>query len=188
MFDADQLAFGAMFLKLRNVFNMRGDKADVRQAMEVYFRVLRRFPLGAVDAGATVWLARGTRFPKPAEWLDAIPKQRAAGIQPMPESDVLEYQRARALVWDDEPCSCQDCRQAEVTHRMLRYVPDTDAYDQDVRMSIGDKVVVRGHWAHGDELKRWYAARDNFLALKAQYGPRLMKAMPPVKIPVSELV
>lgn len=42
------------------------------------------------------------------------------------------------------PCSCQACVQAGVSHERLRRVrPDSD-------------------WLHGDDLKRWYAARELF--------------------------
>ena len=178
MTDQDVTVFGATFLKLRNVFNMRGDKADVRQAMETYFKVLRSYPLRLVEAGADAWLTRGARFPKPAEWLDAIPKSCAAGLPVMPDDDAREYLQARAWNWDGAPCACQDCRQADVTHRLLRYVPDVDADERDVRMHLGDKVVVRGHWAHGWELAGYYRARDAFLALQAQYAGKIPRAMP----------
>lgn len=177
---ADEVSFGATFLKLRNVFNLRGDKADVRQAMQAYFRVLRGYPLAMVEAGAEAWLTRGERFPKPAEWLGAIPRQSAsAGLLTMPDDEAAEYQRAASLFYEDEPCGCHLCKQAGVSHRMLRFVPEQDRDGGDAKMKIGDKVVVRGHWAHGEELKRWYAARDAFLALKAKVWP---KPMPSVKL------
>lgn len=176
----DDKPFGVLFLKLRNVFNMRGDKADVREAMQEYFRVLRHFSLRQVEAAADAWVTRWTRFPKPAEWLDAIPRQQAAGLYPMPEDEALAFLHAQREGWEDEPCGCHDCRLAGVTHRMLRYVPDTDVDDRDVRMALGDRVVTRGHWAHGTELARFYAARDAFMALKAKVWAKLMKSMPKV--------
>lgn len=189
MLDADQLAFGATFLKLRNVFNLRGDKADVRQAMEAYFRVLRPWPLRSVELGAEAWLTRGEHFPKPAQWLSAIPKQQSAGLLVMPADDAAEHLHAVSVKYEAAPCNCHDCQQAGVTHRMLRYVPDTDADDRDVRMLIGDKVVVRGHWAHGEELKRFYVARDAFWALwdkSRGKRPRRMSRVP--KAQIEELV
>lgn len=180
----EEREFGALFLKLRNVFNLRGDKADVREAMQVYFRVLRLFTLRQVEAASDVWITRGARFPKPSEWLDAIPRTPGAGLLPMHDDDAREYHRACDLYYEDEPCYCHLCKAAGVSHRMLRYVPDTDSDDRDVRMRIGDRVVVRGHWAHGEELHRWYAARDRFLALKAKVWPKVVKAMPKAEVEV----
>jgi len=34
-------------------------------------------------------------------------------------------------------------------------------------------VEIVGHWAHGEELARWYAARDAFFAL-AKRAPRTL--------------
>jgi hypothetical protein len=36
------------------------------------------------------------------------------------------------------------------------------------------RVEVVGHWAHGDELRRWYAARAACLASAKKY-PRLVR-------------
>jgi len=57
-------------------------------------------------------------------------------------------------------CECVLCGQAGVTHRPIRYVPD----DDELKAKIGDRVILRGHWAHGQELKRWYAAKEAFWA------------------------
>jgi hypothetical protein len=182
MIDTDQTAFGVTFLKLRNVFNLRGEKADVREAMQAYFKVLRRYPLPVVEAGADAWIETGTRFPKPAEWLHAIPKLRRGGVLVMPDADAIEHRRAVALRYQDEPCGCHLCRKAGVSHRFLRYVPDTDADDRDVRMLLDGTQVTRGHWAHGEELRRWYAARDHFLSLKEKFRGQALKPMPKVRV------
>jgi hypothetical protein len=179
MHASDDVSFAAVFSKLRGIFPLRGDHAEIRQIAESYFRVLMRFPLKAVEAGADAWIEKGERFPKPAEWLASIPRgPKLADVLPMTEDDAREHQRAADLHYEDEPCPCHLCQKAGVSHRMLRYVPECDRDGRDMRMRIGDRVVVRGHWAHGDELKRWYAARDSFLALKERVWPRLVKTMP----------
>lgn len=189
MTDQDVTAFGAVFLKLRNVFNLRGDKADVRQAMEAYFRVLKGWPLRSVEAGADAWLTRGEHFPKPAQWLDAIPKAKAAGLLVLPEDDADVYRRAVAAGYEGPSCACHECDLAGVSHRLLRYVPDFDADGADVRMLLDGKVVVRGHWAHGEELKAFYVARDAFWALWDKYRGKRPRRMPRLlKRPVEELV
>lgn len=181
----DEVQFAAVFSRLRSIFPLRGEHSEIQQIVQSYFRVLIRFPIRAVEAGADAWITTGTRFPKPAEWLGAIPRgSKLADILPMPEDEAAEHQRATNLFYEDEPCGCHLCAKAGVSHRMLRYVPDTDADGRDARMKIGDKVVVRGHWAHGEELKRWYAARDAFMSLKARVWPRLVKSMPEAEVEV----
>jgi hypothetical protein len=34
-----------------------------------------------------------------------------------------------------------------------------------------NRVVVTGHWAHGQELARWYVAREAFFASAPRRGP-----------------
>lgn len=178
----DGLAFAAVFSKLRKIFPLRGDQAELRAVADSYFQVLMRFPLRAVEAGADAWIEKGERFPKPVEWLKAIPhKQTASTCLPMQEPDAGEHRRAVSLFYEDEPCGCHECKRAEVSHRMLRYVPEEDRDGQDAKMMLDGKVVIKGHWAHGDELKSWYAARDQFLGLKDQFAgklPRRMKNAP----------
>lgn len=181
MTAADEIAFANKFLELRRAFLLRGDHAEVQQMMQVYFKALIRFPLRAVLTGADVCIERHERFPKAAEWIRAIPQKPAVECLPMQEPEAGEHRRAVSLFYEDEPCGCHECKRAEVSHRMLRYVPEEDRDGQDAKMLLDGKVVVKGHWAHGDELKRWYAARDQFLALKDQHAgklPRRMKNAP----------
>lgn len=175
MLATDEQAFGVIFLQLRGVLApFKADRAEIRQVIPAYFTVLRPWPLQAVRAGADHCAARLTRFPRPAEWIDAIPKARAAGLLPITDEQRAEYYDARDRGYDGDPCACYQCQQAGVSHRLLRYVPDYDEYDRDVRRADGDKIITLGHWAHGDELARWYAARDRFFALAAIYGPKSM--------------
>ncbi len=37
--------------------------------------------------------------------------------------------------------------------------------ERKVKHPVSLKVVTAGHWAHGDELVRWYAAKDRFWTL-----------------------
>lgn len=52
------------------------------------------------------------------------------------------------------PCRCPECFQAGVSEKELRRDPRS------------------GEWLHGQNLRRWYAARDEFFALKATIGPK----------------
>lgn len=165
MTDVDLFAFMDAFRGLQRVFPKRLDDLQTTQLGQSYFKALRRFPLSQVQAGADAWIQRGKFFPKPAEWMDAIPRARTT--QPaIPELSALEasdYLAAERRRYDGEPCGCPACRSAGVDHRPTRFVPEFDAITGlDLRARIGERVVVRGHWAHGDELARWYAAKEKF--------------------------
>jgi hypothetical protein len=88
---------------------------------------------------------------------------------------------ARATAWcfEDAPCGCVQCYAAGVTDRPLRFVPTElgpDEYERAFNLRTG-KVEIVGHWAHGDELHRWYAARDVFFALRRRAPRTLFDAL-----------
>lgn len=174
MIDADLTEFNQVFEDVRRVFPLRSDELETRQLVTAYFAALRRFPLSRVRDGAESCIAFGKRFPRPVEWRDAIPEP-GAGAQ-LPELTVLEasdYAAAERRGFEGEPCGCLACREAGVEHRFTRFVPDEDRDGQIVKARIGDRVVTRGHWAHGFELHRWYLARDRFWETCRTLGVKL---------------
>lgn len=167
MTDADLFAFAGVFKGLLAVFPKRMDEHEIGALSRAYFTALRRFSVPQIQAGADVWVQRGKFFPKPAEWSDAVPRASAAAganLSVMSGAEVAEYLDAERRRYDGEPCRCGECRRAGVDHRFLRFVPDVDADGNDLRALIGEREVCRGHWAHGDELRRWYAAKEKFWA------------------------
>ena len=52
-----------------------------------------------------------------------------------------------------------------MTHRPRRFVPDevNGVFDKAID-PVRNRVVVTGHWAHGDELARWYQAYETLFA------------------------
>lgn len=179
MIDTDITVFMALFHRLRTVFPARGNPAEVEQVAGIYFNTLRGHPYRLVEEAADKIITTGKYFPKPAEWLDAIPRRFGAGLPEMSQSEARAHQRAIALGYEEDPCTCQPCTAAGVSHRFPRYVPDMDAEGKDVRMLLGGSIVARGHWAHGDELRRFYEARDVFWTrYRAQVAQ--LKGMPRV--------
>ncbi len=173
MTEAEMFAFVAVFHDLRRVFPLRGDAHDLQQTALSYFTAMRRFPLSAVEAGAEVWLAHGTKFPKPAEWIASVPRKTTTPtVVAFTDAERLEYVRAESLAYEDAPCHCDACRAAGVDHRLARFVPDLDADNRDIRVRDGDRLVTRGHWAHGYELAAYYRARDAFWSLCDSLGLR----------------
>jgi hypothetical protein len=178
MTDVDLPAFVDTFDGLKRIFPLRGSSDDLRQLQQAYFKTLRPFPIERVVAGAELWRTNGVRFPKPAEWVRSMPRASAANLAEFTPYEAAEYRRAQRQMWSDEPCDCLECQAAGVTHRFLRYVPEVDDEDRDVRALLDGNAVTRGHWAHGEELRRYYAARDAYFELKDKYGPKSFPAPP----------
>lgn len=178
MQDGDLFAFMAIFRNLIQLFPKRMDEADVEKLSRAYFNAMRRFTIPQIQAGADAWTQRGKFFPKPAEWMEAIPRRplgASEALTPLHPADAAEYLDAERRGYEGDPCSCRSCQGADVSHRFLRFVPESDVNGIDVKGLIGTRVVVRGHWAHGQELARFYAARDAFwTAFTALLGKRTM--------------
>jgi hypothetical protein len=168
----------AIFRELLAVFPKRITEDETGDLSKAYFATLRRFTLAELQAGAQTWMQRGKFFPKPAEWREAIPRASvlAVALVPLVPTEAAEYLDAEARHYDGDPCACRQCVSAGVEHRFLRYAPETDANGRDLRGLIGTRVVVRGRWLHGEELRCWYAARDAFMATFATVLTR--KQMP----------
>lgn len=164
MTDNDLVAFKDVFQSVIRVFPLRGEHEEIQDVMASYFKALRRFPIDLVRQGGDQCCAKLKRMPKPMEWIELIPKPRVrAELMQLSQRDAADYLRAEQLRYDEEdPCKCDLCRAAGVDHRFPRFVPEFDRDDQEQRALIGEREIVRGHWAHGEELKRWYAAKEGF--------------------------
>jgi len=161
--DAELFPFMDTFRSVQRVFPLRGDEHEIRDVGASYFKAFRRFGLKDIQAGADRWIEQGKRFPKPAEWIDAIPRRvRVAEIVALSDEAGRDYERAERLRYEDAPCHCRECVEAGVNEKPLRFVPETNHDGTDRRVRIGDRVVVAGHWAHGSELARWYQGRADF--------------------------
>lgn len=148
-------AFMDTFKSVMIMFNVRQD-ADTLAAE--YFKVLKPFPIRLVSEGGDKCKASLKRFPKAAEWKENIPREVGPGLSEMNSFEAADYREAESCFYEMPPCGCDLCGKAGVSHRPIRYVPDAD----EPKFRLGEVVVVRGHWAHGVELKRWYAAKDAF--------------------------
>lgn len=163
MTETELFPFMDSFRGLARVFPLRGDDHEITQVGASYFRAMRRFDLRAVQAGAEVWLQKGERFPKPAQWIESIPPRTVViELQTLAEADAREYQRAESLKYEDAPCLCSSCQQASMTEKPLRFVPTLDRHGLEMHALIGERIVTTGHWAHGEELARYYAAKNAF--------------------------
>jgi len=167
--DQDLDAFAIETRRVATIFRFRASPLELTQITQAYFKAFRSRPLPSVIAGADNWIAKGARFPKPAEWLAEMPRPGTISVDVpvmgMTEAD--EWLRAERLRWQDEACDCFACQAAGVTHQPIRFVPETTEDDRDRRVHhpLTHRVVTSGHWAHGQELARWYQARAEFWKL-----------------------
>lgn len=169
MNETDFVTFDRAFGRVVGAFRVKL-KADERAELSrTYFKLLERSPLEDVLAAGRACLQDGTTFPKIADWLAALPGGAPVDVgdlRVMGSDEAVEYLRAERLHYQDDACTCAECSRAGVTHRPLRFVPDFLDDGRTVRAFHPTKRadVVVGHWAHGSELDRWYAARDRFYA------------------------
>lgn len=165
MTEQDVFEFSALTKRVGSVYRMKADTPEFRGVQSSYFRALQRFPLAALERAADRWIETQPHFPKPVEWARTASEANAPvaiAIAELSATEAREWLRAERQRWSDEPCGCYSCVERGVTAYRLRFVPEVDKDDREVRVRIGDRIVVQGHWAHGDELARYYLAHETF--------------------------
>lgn len=167
MTDAEIFPFMSTMRDIVRVFPIRGGDEDLQQLGASYFKVLRRYPLAMVQDGAQRVIERNKHFPKPTEWLDAIPRATAStdALESLTAFEADEWAAAERGRWEQPACKCAECRDAGMTTRAMRFVPNVTANGGDQRGMFGQRMVARGHWIHGHDLARWYAAKEQFWGL-----------------------
>lgn len=173
MTSADLSEFASVFTGLeRLLVTRRLEPGEHDRMLSDYFRALRGYPLEAIRGGAEVVAQRAKHFPKPVEWIEAMPKlDRFRDVPMMTSGEYREYRAADRSGWEMDPCGCQSCLSAGVSHLPLRYVPSehSDGSRRLVKDETG-RVVNVGHWAHGHELRRYYDAMSAFFQKGQQLG------------------
>lgn len=181
MTETDFGTFDRAFGRVCGAFRLKLKPSDAEELTRTYFRVLEPFPLEEVLLAGKKCLAKHRKFPPAADWIAELTAPRAttpagADVRQMGAFELEEYERAERLRYEDEPCGCADCLQAGVDHRLLRYVPTLIGGIEERALNPHRKAVqVVGHWAHGEELRRWYEARDRFFALAPAGIARLFR-------------
>lgn len=172
MTDHDLPVFLETWRGLQRVFPLRGEKAEIADVQAAYLKAFRRFTLEQVIAGAERCLQQQKHFPKPAEWIDAMPRAEsvATELPALTEPEAHEWLRAERLRFEDTPCRCSECQAHGVAESPRRFVPLFDNNDRAMQGRIGDRIVTRGAWIHGAALMRWYLAREEFYTKARQAG------------------
>lgn len=180
MIEADYEAFGNEFRRLSSAldrFPPRGDELATK--VDAYFHALKKYPLSEVVLKADKWLETEKKFPAPAEWAGVIVR-RSVPLPTLTDAESREYRDAEKRRWEGEPCNCASCFQAGVNEKPIRFVPDLtrDERDDAALDPVTNRLVCRGHWAHGWELARWYEAKANFYNRCLELGWRRDVLMP----------
>ena len=168
--------FAQSMAKLVRAFRLRIKADDLEELTGTYFRILESASLSDVLAAAKSCLETRRTFPKAADWLAALPgggNTAAVDCRLIGVDELEDYHRAERLHYEDAPCACLLCQAAGTTGIALRFVPDfthegrtEQAFDR-----VRNRVVVVGHWAHGEELWRWHAARTAFYGSVPKSSP-----------------
>lgn len=170
MTSYDLAAFTETFDNLSRVLvSRRMDDSERSQMLSAYFKALRAYPLESVKAAAESVLATAKHFPKPVEWIEAMPRRsdRPANVPVMFEQEAKVWRAAEASFWESDPCSCHLCVAANVHWKPLRFVPEFDDHDRECKVfdQGRNRTVTAGHWAHGVELAGYYRARGEYLSV-----------------------
>lgn len=173
MRDTDLPAFKRVVEQLATAMSKKLDESII----PTYFRLLQNEELADLARAGDAWAQRSKFFPKAAEWLEtvrSIPK--GDPLLEMARDEAAEWLAAERHFFEAEPCSCRECSEARIAGYMddkpLRFVPNEDRYGGYEKRVLGNREVLRGHWAHGFELARWYQARAGFyeVALRLKMG------------------
>lgn len=186
--DANHLrAFSDWFDVLAVTHRLQAPE-DMRSKMKSeYFDVLRPYPIEAVSSAYESLRRKMKKWPVPADWLEALPPAGNTGrLMLATAAEVTENDEAERLGYEAVGrCACPRCVEAGC-FLPPRYVPrlDRDGLTFERRHPLRDgRPILLGRWLHGEDLKRWYAARAQFYELKTKLGVELpLSALPEDRI------
>lgn len=170
MTDLEYPTFSEAFRRVITAFRLKLKAAEIDELTRTYFRMMTAYELDAVLAAGRVCIGKYRTFPKAADWLTELGPTTTRGcpedLRHMSADELDVFEQAARTRYEDLPCACGACVHAGMTDRPLRFVPtlDGESYERAYNPRTG-RVELAGHWAHGAELARWYAARDAFFAL-----------------------
>jgi hypothetical protein len=179
MDDTDFATFDRAFRRVCSGFRVRLGTKEREELTRIYFKLLEPYELPAVVAVGRRCLEQYKKFPSIAEWVMELDRRAvppAAGAasatwRQMTTSEHETQEGAARARYEDLPCACAACTAAGIA-RPVRFVPTLiGGVEERAYNPRTQRLEVVGHWAHGDELRRWYVARDAFFAR----APRRMR-------------
>ncbi len=170
MIDTDFGTFERAFGRVCGAFRLRFKANEAEDLTRTYFKILEPYPLDRVLLAGKHVMTVSRKFPLAADWVAAVADLAVSAspldVRQMTTDELDEHEAAERARWDGQPCLCVACVRANVDDRPLRFVPTHATFSEDERAFNPRRkhVQVVGHWAHGEELLRWYAARATFYA------------------------
>jgi hypothetical protein len=187
MDESDFGTFERAFGRVSGAFRLKLKGTDLEDLARTYFRVLEGYRLDEVLAAGKTCIASQRTFPKAAEWLAALASTGDRDVVCPPDcrqlsaAEVDERRDADERHYNGEACACLLCQSAGVADRPLRFVPTlwSDGTEERAFNPRRKVVEIVGHWAHGDELARWYRAREDFYGHARRVTVRYPHLLPP---------
>lgn len=174
MTETDYSTFERAFERVCGAFRLKLKATEAEDLTRTYFRVLETYPLDEVLLAGKKCLGKHRRFPPAADWIAELTGTDVASLpsdrRQMGSAELDEHERAQRLRYQDHPCLCSECCRAGVDEKPLRFVPTVFGDDEERAFNPRRKAVqIVGHWAHGEELRQWYEARDAFFAAATKF-------------------
>lgn len=190
MIDLDGVTFERAYRRLCGAFRVKQKEEEFKEQSRSYFIALQGFSLDIVLDAGKVLVQKHKRMPSAADWFEASATlggrstQGPGNVRRMSVDELQALWYAERNRYIDDPCSCFLCQQAGVTDKQLRFVPtELNATEFETAYNPNrDAVTVVGHWAHGDELARWYATRSYFFGLTRTRLPKLLRLLAPREV------
>ena len=169
MIDSDFGTFERAFGRVCGAFRLRFKANEAEDLTRTYFKILEPFPLDRVLLAGRNVMSVSRKFPLAADWVSAVvalTDHTPLDVRQMTTDELDEHEAAERARWENAPCSCVACVRANVGQSPLRFVPTHATFSDDERAFNPRRHAVQivGHWAHGEELGRWYTARARFYA------------------------
>jgi hypothetical protein len=167
--DSDRVTFARAFQRVCGAFRLRFKANEAEDLTTTYFKILEPYPLDRVLLAGKQCMTVSRKFPLAADWVAAVvdlSDRTPSDVRQMTIDELDEHEAAERARWEDAPCSCVACVRANVGQSPLRFVPTHATFSEDERAFNPRRQAVQivGHWAHGEELGRWYDARARFYA------------------------
>jgi hypothetical protein len=169
--------FDRAFGRVLGAFRVKVNTGERDELARTYFRILEPFDLDdVIDAGRRC-IERSKKFPLVADWLlelgGRVVPALPFDVRAMSITEADELAEAARAFYTGPVCAFDCCRGIG---RPIRFVPTLadSGVEERAMHPHRQRVEVVGHWAHGDELVRWYDARAACFA-SARTSPRLVR-------------
>jgi hypothetical protein len=180
MTEAEFQNFSTAFSRMCGHYRVKLSKNEAMDLTRTYFKLLEPHAFDDVVRTAKTLMETSKRMPLAADWLDLLTKRTshtAADVRYMTVSEMDEYDFAQRTFCIGQPCLCPDCVRAGVDDHPLRFVPTTYGDDFDIALHTRlNRRLPSGHWAHGEELARWYRERERFTTSTKRF-PKLARVL-----------